>query len=161
MMRRFLPVAAALSLSACNMAGAPVADGEATGETPIAPAETETESSDGALIPGSVQGTWREVALDAENVASAECEPSKTANFGKIWTIRADGFTRFETGGRLIEVHERDASRMDATYDTTYADTPTTDRYIFDAKDDGRTLILRETGADARPGPIRMLRCPS
>ena len=79
---------------------------------------------------------------------------------GKILTIRANGFSRFEDGGRLIRVQERDSSRIRATFDTTYADTPTQGEFVFDAQDNGQTLIERQYGDGAQPGVLRYRRCP-
>jgi hypothetical protein len=92
-------------------------------------------------------------------VSFDECreETGYEQNFDKVLTIGADRFSYFETGGKLIEVNEQDESRIDATYDTTYADTPTQERLTFDAKEDGNVLIVRD---ETRPGPIRYVRCP-
>jgi hypothetical protein len=110
-------------------------------------------------IPEPVRGIWRESG-QGTSVSVDDCrqESGFEKNFGKVLTIDADHFTYFESGGRLIEVHEHDESRIDATYDTTYADTPTKERLIFDAQNDGTVLIVRDSD---RPGPIRYLRCPA
>ena len=58
-------------------------------------------------------------------------------------------------------MHERDANGIDATFDTTYADTPTTGRYSLELQNgDDRRLVMREHGADANADPVTYLPCP-
>lgn len=109
-------------------------------------------------MPAGIRGKWRR-STEA-SVTASECVNSASANMGLILTIRSDGFSRFEDGGRLIRVHERDANRIRATFDTTYADTPTQGDFIFGAQDNGQTLIERQYGDGAQPGPLRYRRCP-
>ncbi len=112
-------------------------------------------------VPEPIQGSWRE--SQGKVVTAAECLQTSghEANFGKVLTVRPDGFSFFEAGGRLLEIKERSANRIRATFDTTYADTQTQGEYVFDAQDNGTMLIVREYGDHARPGPIRYLRCPA
>ncbi len=109
-------------------------------------------------MPEGIQGKWRR-STEA-SVAPAECVDSGSANMGLILTIRSDGFSRFEDGGRLIQVHERDSNRIRATFDTTYADTSTQGEFLFEAQNSGQVLIERQFGGGAQPGPLRYRRCP-
>ena len=81
-------------------------------------------------------------------------------NAGKILHIRDTSFSYFETGGRLIEVHERSDTSIRATYDTTYADEHTEADYVFDMKENGKTLIVSQYSKHAEPDPLRYRRCP-
>jgi len=127
-------------------------------ETPL-PAGATSASASAVNIPRSIQGSWRET--DADSVTAAECAPTRNGNFGKVLTVRKDGFSFFETGGRLLDVKERSANRIRATFDTSYADTPAQGEFVFDVQDGGKVLTMREYGDAAEPGPIRYLRCPS
>lgn len=104
-------------------------------------------------IPRAVQGTWR--ISDGDTVTAEQC--ATNSNFGQVLTVRADGYNFFEAGGVLIEVIERDESRIDAMFETT-AGGPNTrvERITLDAQDAGNVLILN----DAQPGVIRLVRCP-
>ncbi|MGB3737171.1 MAG: hypothetical protein WA964_19615 [Ilumatobacter sp.] len=138
--------------------------------TTAAPSTTSTSTSsttpttaapdDGPVqsIPEAVQGMWR--ITDAESVTADDCRQVAgfEQNYGQVLTVRADGFSYFESGGTLIEVIERDESRVDATFETTSGG-PTTseERITLDAQDDASMLILN----DAEPGIVRLLRCPA
>lgn len=127
--------------------------------TPTSTAVTPNSPALSLTMPEGVRGKWRRST--GSSVTAAQCVDSANDNMGKILTIRADGFSRFEDGGRLIRVQERDSSRIRATFDTTYADTPTQGEFVFDAQDNGQTLIERQYGDGAQPGPIRYRRCPA
>lgn len=109
-------------------------------------------------MPAGIRGKWRRST--GQSVTPAECIDSANGNMGLILTIRSDGFSRFEDGGRLIRVHERDSSRILATFDTTYADTPTQGEFLFKAEGNGQTLIEQQFGDGALPGILRHRRCP-
>ena len=109
-------------------------------------------------MPAGIRGKWRR--LTEASVTRAQCVDSASPNMGLILTIRPDGFSRFEDGGRLIRVHERDSQRIRATFDTTYADTPTQGEFVFEGQDNGQTLIERQYGDDAQPRILRYRRCP-
>lgn len=119
-------------------------------------------------IPRPLRGKWREVpprepgdTSMQRKVTTAQCDNSDYANAGKILNIRDTNFGFFEQGGRLLKIHERSDTRIRATFDTTYADTPTQMDYIFDAQDGGTSLVMREYGKGARPGPFLYKRCPA
>ena len=121
-------------------------------------AVTRDSPSLSLTMPAEIHGKWRR-STEA-SVTRAQCVDSASVNMGLILTIRPDGFSRFEDGGRLIRVHERDSKRIRATFDTTYADTPTQGEFVFEAQDNGQTLIERQFGDGAEPGILRYRRCP-
>lgn len=136
--------------------------GDGLGFPPPTPSNAEATKESPPLslsMPERIRGKWRR-STEAK-VTAAECVDSASANMGLILTIRPDGFSRFEDGGRLIRVQERDSSRIRAIFDTTYADTPTQGEFMFDAQDSGQTLIERQYGDGAQPGVLRYRRCPS
>ena len=150
------PTPTTVTDSAPAATATPTTAAPTTAAPTTAPSTTATDTAPGT-IPEAVRGVWRE--SEAASVTAAECDDTNSSeNMGKVLNIRADGFSNFETGGRLLEVFESDASRIDARYDTTYADTPTEERITFDAQDDGNVLIVRD---ESRPGPVRYVRCPA
>ena len=126
--------------------------------TPSITAATRDSPPLSLTMPAGIQGKWRRKT--EASVTPAQCVDSASPNMGLILTIRPDGFSRFEDGGRLIRVHERDSRRIRATFDTTYADTPTQGEFVFEAQDNGQTLIERQYGDGAQPGILRYRRCP-
>lgn len=122
------------------------------------PAVTRGAPSLSLTIPTALQGKWRRST--ETSVTSAQCVETANGNMGLVLTIRPDGFSRFEEGGRLIRVHERESDRLRATFDTTYADTPTQGEFVFETQDNGQTLIERQYGDGAQPGILRYRRCP-
>jgi hypothetical protein len=161
------PTTAAAPRPEANAVGATTAAAPTTvaidpnAPTTSAPAAVTPSEAPGAppalAIPEPIRGVWRE--SEAASVSLDDCRQTEgfEQNFDKVLTIDADRFSYFESGGRLIEVNEQDESRIDATFDTTYADTPTEARVTLDAQDDGAVLIVR---SDDRPGPLRYVRCP-
>lgn len=128
--------------------GAPTTVASATGST--APPSTS------GTIPAALRGTWRE--SEAGSVTAAECDDINDAsNMGRVLEIRADGFSNFEEGGRLLAVYSSDDTSVDALFDTSYAE-PRQDRFTFEAQNGGNVLVV--TSADL-PGPVRYVRCPS
>jgi hypothetical protein len=82
---------------------------------------------------------------------------------GLIGAIRADGFSYFEEGGTLIEVHEATATRIDATFDTTYVE-PVESRLVFELVDgtEAGDQLLRVTPEDESffTDTVDHVRCP-
>lgn len=172
-MRTFL-VTSTLLLAACaqqsdgarNETSLPGEMAEDRGEMPAAIATPKTKTAPPApspsdplerSIPTSMHGNWRESADD--RVTAADCNLQNYENATRTLTIRADNFTQFETGGRLLNVTERSNVRIRATFDTTYADEPTQGDYVFELRDGGETLIVEEVAEGGR-GPVRHRRCP-
>lgn len=135
-------------------------DGEMRRAAPTpAPISSEPTASPGTM-PEVVRGQWRESDLGRDPTRE-DCDQTSqsNSNFGKVLTVNAGGYSLFEDGGRIIDVHSRTDNSIDATFDTTYADTPTRAR---------RSLALQPTGAlavndnygDGRSDLTEYLRCP-
>ena len=180
---RFAPFAAtaALALAACAEAPDPQAApaGPAT-ETPM-PVEPDGGIGDGAgppmapstpesaddiaepsafaqTFPVAIRGKWRET--DGASVTKAQCDGYQQENMGKVLTVREDGYSYFETGGRLIEVKLRKPGRIRAVFDTTYADEPTRDELEFSVDPVAKTLTVRNFDTGER-STTTYRRCPS
>lgn len=157
------PAAADPAASTLAPDPAPVTDSSAPDEatiTTVVPAATAAPdvASTGTAdtIPEAVRGTWRE--SEADSVTAAECDDvNDSANTGRVLTVRADGFSVFEEGGRLLTVYSSDDTRIDALFDTSYAE-PSEDRFTFETTDGGDVLLVREA---ERPDSIRYVRCPT
>ncbi len=109
------------------------------------------------VMPDQLRGTWRETDVSPITFDDCRIESGFERNFDRVITIRDDGFSLFETGGSLVEVHDVDATQIDATFDTTFADTPTQERLTFEVVEDATVLV--RSRAD-EPGETRFVRCP-
>ncbi len=152
---------AQVTIGSATSKAAPGAKASGPASSPSTPSITEVTRDSPPLsltMPAKMQGKWRR-STEA-SVTPAQCVDSASRNMGLILMIRPDGFSRFEDGGRLIRVHQRGPNRIRATFDTTYADTPTQGEFVFEAQDNGQTLIERQYGDGGQPGILRYRRCP-
>ncbi|ABC64092.1 hypothetical protein [Erythrobacter litoralis] len=162
-----------LALAIAGCAGEQSGEPEDTSPDAAMPVEPDGGIGDGATplneatpagfersIPQAVRGQWREDDLGRAPTAE-DCDQTSATrqNFGKVLRVRADGFSLFEQGGRLIEVHNRTDTMIDATFDTTYADTPTQARLDLALQADGTLAINRDDG-DGRLSVTQYRKCP-
>lgn len=157
--RRILYAAPLLILAACSQA--PEAD--PVGVETVIPVESDGGIGDGAPplddaaqqagslaanMPQAMRGQWREDDLGRAPTAE-DCNQTSQSNrnFGKVLTVRANGYDLFESGGRIVTVNQRTDIMIDATFDTTYADTPTSARQDFALQTDG-TLAVNDDDGD-------------
>lgn len=139
-----------------------VADAPTSAPTESTTTASPTTAAEAPLsFPEALRGVWR--VSDGDSVTAEECNQDEVAveNLDKVLAVRADSYSFFEDGGRMLEVHEREPMRIDATFDTTVpaADTPTQDRLLFEVQDDGDVLILRQS--DSATQATRYVRCPA
>ena len=168
-------LAAALALSACS-AEPEAGQGEATQgpsapeSTPM-PVEPDGGIGDGAgppaaeqdfaqTMPTAMRGRWHVDEL-GRAPTEQDCDPfaDGTRDHDRLITVREGGYSYFETGGRLVEVHRRTDNMIDTTFDTTYADTPTSARLEFTLQANG-SLAVQGGGSDATD-VAEYLRCPA
>ena len=99
-------------------------------------------------MPVALIGIWRET--DGPAPTAAQCDNYTQANMGKVLTIREDGYSYFETGGRLLTVSDRTPGMIRADFDTTYADEQTRDEMTFRVDPVARTLTSTHHGGNAQ-----------
>ena len=168
-------------LAACSQGATPSSGPDATAtETPI-PVEPDGGIGDGAgppkaqpsaqtadevaepsafakSFPAAIRGKWR--ATDGDAVTKAQCDGYQQENIGKVLTIREDGYSFFETGGKFISVSDRAPGHIRAVFDTTYADEPTRDELEFSVDPVAKTLTVRNFDTGER-STTTYRRCPS
>lgn len=83
-------------------------------------------------MPEAIRGAWRLDDL-GRGPTREDCETT-APNIGKVLKVSANGFSIFEECGRILQVHARTGETIEATFDTTYADTPTRARKRFALK---------------------------
>ena len=124
-----------------------VAEAEAT----AASSSDETAVAD-ATIPVAAQGRW--------GLVPADCISTRGDNKGLL-TIDGTTLTFFESRGTLGKIAERADTRLRATFAFDGEGMTWTRDELLDVQDGGKTLIRREYGEDAAPGPFKYARCPA
>lgn len=161
-----LLVASGLALAACGNPTAksddPLNDGDPAGTpVPAAPESAQVPGADLAqTMPRSLRGDWHRNDLGrAPDAADCDERLRGTIDWDRLITVRETGYSYFETGGRIVDVHARTDSMIDATFDTTYADTPTSERRNFALQPDGTLAVSHETG-EGTTDVAEYRRCP-
>ena len=111
-------------------------------------------------MPVQLRGDWHKDDLGHAPTAQ-DCDPRLrgTIDWDRLITVNEGGYSYFETGGRIMEVHARTDTMIDATFDTTYADTPTSARQDFALQNDG-TMAVNEDDGDGQMTVKEYIRCP-
>ena len=124
-----------------------VADAEAT-STPL-PDETAVAE---ATIPIAAHGRWGLVAAD--------CTSTRGDAKGLL-TIDGTKLKFYESRGVLGKIAERSANRIRATFAFSGEGMTWARDEVLDVQNGGKTLIRREYGENAAPGPFKYARCPA
>ncbi len=160
MFRNLAAALALLSLAACggsadDNGGAPP-DSETTlpvaDETDAAATESPVPSETPVVvtIPETIQGRW--------GLVPADCTSTKGDAKGLL-TITPTRLEFYESVGKLADVEELAPNRIRAAFDFTGEGMEWKREQVLSASDDGKTLVRRELGDDAAPGPFQYLRC--
>jgi type IV secretory pathway VirB10-like protein len=127
---------------------------EPTATAEPTPAPTSTAADSGAVatttIPTSLRGRWGMVPKDCT---------SKLGDAKGLLTVSADQLKFYEAVAKLGKVKEADDSRIRATFRYSGEGQTWAQDVVLDAQDGGRTLIRRDYGPDALPGPQKYTRC--
>lgn len=120
--------------------------------TPTSGSKTSAAGISEATIPVAAQGRWGLVPPD--------CSSTRGDNKGLL-TIDGTTLTFFESRGTLGKIAERSDTRLRATFAFDGEGMTWTRDELLDVQDAGKTLIRREYGDDAAPGPFKYTRCPA
>ena len=151
-----LTFVAALSACSSEPVAAPSASGSdvpspaATGLAASASPTASASAEGGSTIPATAQGRWGLVPKD--------CTSKLGDNKGLI-TISSTSIRFYESTGKLGTITERSDTRIRAAFAFTGEGMEWNRDMILDVKDAGKTLIRREYGEDAAPGPLQYTRC--
>lgn len=123
----------------------------APAEASLAADETEATPAGGlSEIPETIRGRWGLVAAD--------CTSTKGDAKGLL-EISADQLKFYESVAKLGEIKEAGESRIRGTFDYSGEGQSWTNDVVLDVQDDGKTMIRRDYGKDAMPGPLKYTRC--
>ena len=103
-------------------------------------------------IPAAAQGRWGLVPADC---TSTRCDAKG------LLIVSATTLTFYESRGTLKKIVAKSGSRLRATFAFSGEGMAWTRDEVLDVQDGGKTLIRREYGEDAAPGPFKYARCPS
>lgn len=153
MKRLILPMLAPIALAACN-SGTEGNDNTTTAaptasETP-APTPTATATPVATEIPAAIRGRW--------GLVPADCDPSRDDTKGLL-TISADKLEFYESVGTLGAIEDAGPNRIRAAFDFEGEGMTWQRNMVLDVQDGGITLIRREYGEEAAPGPFRYAKC--
>ena len=116
---------------------------------------TQTSSTTGIPefgIPVAAQGRW--------GLVPADCTSTRGDAKGLL-IVSATTLTFYESRGTLKAIAERSDTRIRATFAFSGEGMNWTRDEVLDVQGGGKTLIRREYGEDAAPGPFKYARCPA
>lgn len=156
------PALALLALSACNSGEPEAAAPEATptSEPTVAapvpsmvpPVTPETPSAEVTAnqIPAAMQGRW--------GLVPADCEPGRADAKG-LMEVGLQKLKFYESLGTLTKITEGTGSRIRGQFSFMGEGMEWQRDQVLDLQDGGKTLIRREYGQDAAPGPLKYTKC--
>jgi len=125
-----------------------LAENSSVAPTPGAPVDAGTPAP--TEIPAVIRGRW--------GLVSADCDPARDDAKGLL-TITASKLEFYESVGTLDTIMEAEPSRIRAAFDFEGEGMTWEREIVLDVQDGGSTLIRREYGEDAAPGPFRYAKC--
>ncbi len=150
-----IALAAALAMAACSPeateeqeAAEGAAVGPAAGTDPAVVAAAADATGSG--IPPALQGRW--------GLVPADCEPGRADAKGLL-VIEDDSLEFYESMAELRQVDERSAGRIRADFAFTGEGMSWQREMELVTRDGGETMVRREFGAEATPGPLEYARC--
>lgn len=103
-----------------------------------------------AVIPAMIRGRWA--------IKAADCQAKRGTDLTAL-AIDATSLSFYESHGVLARIRERSTTRLVADYKFS-GEGEDWDRLMqLTVDDDGKTLVRRDYGEGAEPGPMRYSRC--
>ncbi|MWB77257.1 hypothetical protein GLS40_04400 [Pseudooceanicola sp. 216_PA32_1] len=136
----YVVLAAAALVTACQGIAMP---GRATSGQTSSPQATTG-------IPEAAQGRW--------GLTAADCGPDASIAKG-LMVVDGTTLKFYESRATLGKVAERSDTGIEADFAFTGEGMSWTRREVLDLQDGGRTLVRREYGEGAIPGPLRYTAC--
>jgi hypothetical protein len=148
---------ALLGLAACDngtqgagtTAAEAAADGDLAANSSVAPAPSPPAPASTEL-PTALRGRW--------GLVPADCTSTRGDAKGLL-TVSANELRFYESVGTLGTITESAPTRIRAAFDFEGEGMTWQRDMVLDVQDDGATLIRREYGEDAGPGPFRYSKC--
>jgi hypothetical protein len=142
------------TLAACDGgsedAGGTAGPAETTASTPTPTPDPAANEAPATEIPAAIRGRW--------GLVPADCTSTRGDAKGLL-TISASSLEFYESVGTLGTISEAGPTRIRASFDFEGEGMNWKRDQVLDVQDDGATLIRREYGEEAAPGPFRYARC--
>lgn len=119
-------------------------------EEPTVEASDIAEALPGAVIPVALQGRW--------GLVPADCTTTRGDDKGLI-KVNEKTIKFYESFATLGAIKETTPTRLRATFAYEGEGMEWSRDLTMDVQDNGRSLVLREYGDDAPPGPRKYTRC--
>jgi hypothetical protein len=116
----------------------------------LAPSPSASPTTTATAIPASIRGRW--------GLVPADCT-SKLGDAKGLLTISSNQLKFYESVAKLGTVKEAEDSRIRATFAYSGEGQAWTQDVVLDVQDGGKTLVRRDYGRDALPGPLKYARC--
>lgn len=128
------------------------AQGDLAENSSVAPTPSPPDTGTPAptAIPDVLRGRW--------GLVPADCTSTRGDAKGLL-TITADKLQFYESVGTLDTIMEAEPNRIRASFGFEGEGMTWQREVVLDAQDDGATLVRREYGEDAAPGPFRYTKC--
>lgn len=158
MTRRAILVLAALAVAACSPQPVAQAPSEAAQESRAtkAPQQASPPPTGPGIpefgIPVNIQGRW--------GLVPADCTSTRGDAKGLL-NVSATTLGFYESRGTLTRIVERSDNRLRASFAFSGEGSTWTRDETIDVQDGGKTLVRREHGEGAMPGPFEYTRCPA
>lgn len=114
------------------------------------PAPVDTGTPAPTELPAVFQGRW--------GMVPADCTSTRGDAKGLL-TITASKLQFYESVGTLDTIMDAEPTRVRAAFDFEGEGMKWQREIVLDLQDDGATLIRRDYGEDAAPGPFRYAKC--
>jgi hypothetical protein len=127
------------------------ADGDLAANSSVAPAPRPPGATDTPApteIPAAIRGRWE--------LNSGGCTSDSSDG---LLTISANKLEFYESVGTLDTIMDAEPTRVRAEFDFEGEGMTWEREIVLEVQDGGATLIRREYGDDAAPGPFRYARC--
>jgi hypothetical protein len=122
-----------------------------TARSPPAPTPSaDTGTPAPTELPAALRGRW--------GLVSDDCTSTRGDAKGLL-TITADQLEFYESVGTLDTIMDAEPTRIRAAFEFEGEGMTWQREVVLDVQDDGATLIRREYGEDAAPGPFRYAKC--
>lgn len=116
-----------------------------------APSPEGTDTTEADVIPAGLRGRWGMNAND--------CDPAQASAAKGLMEIDDTSIKFYESRAVVTSIEDREDTRIKASFDMTGEGMTWQRDMTLDVQDGGNTLIRREYGEGALPGPLKYQRC--
>ncbi|MGI3170096.1 hypothetical protein ACRARG_13135 [Pseudooceanicola sp. C21-150M6] len=113
--------------------------------------ETQPPPTTSAGIPEAIQGRW--------GLSANDCNPAMADVAKGLMVVGGTTLTFYESRGTLTALTKAESTRIEGDFSFTGEGMSWTRQMVLDVQSGGDTLIRRDYGDDAMPGPLKYTNC--